>query len=141
MSAIIKPRLAHVGEAAAVHAALWAARDDIPITATDFNSERYLEWVRNECRQKFFWVIEMDSTIAGVMLLHGDDIFYLVTTKPYQRRGVATALLAYAKKRHRFLTAKTKPDNHRTIKLLEREGFQFDSEDDWRHFAWRCPNA
>jgi Zn-dependent M28 family amino/carboxypeptidase len=32
-------------ESAAVHAVLSAARDDIPITATDFNSDRYLEWV------------------------------------------------------------------------------------------------
>ena len=119
-SSIVKrrPRLAHVREAAAVHAVLWAARDDIPITATDFNSERYLEWVRNKCCQKLFWVIEIDSSIAGVMLLDGDDIFYLVTTRPYQRRGVATALLAYAKSMHRSLTAKTKPDNSRTIKLL-----------------------
>jgi RimJ/RimL family protein N-acetyltransferase len=128
MSAIIKPRLAHVGEAAAVHAVLWATRDDIPITATDFNSEHWSGYVTSAIKN-FFWVIEIDSTIAGVMLLQ------------YQRRGVATALLACATKRHRSLTAKTKPDNNRTIKLLEREGFQFDSEDDWRHFAWRPPSA
>jgi GNAT superfamily N-acetyltransferase len=97
------PRFARVLEAAAVHAVLSAARDDIPITATDFNLDRYLEWARNECRQKSFLVIEIDRTIAGVMLLHDNDIFYLVTAKPYQRRGVATALLAYAKKRHRPL--------------------------------------
>ena len=135
------PRFAHVREAAAVHAVLWAARDDIPITATGFNSERYLEWVRNECRQKLFWVIEIDRTIAGVMLLHDNDIFYLVTAKPYRRRGVATALLSFAKNRHRFLTAKTKPDNNRMIYLLQREGFQFESEDAWRHFMWSRPST
>src|SRR5260370_14264010 len=64
MTAIIKPRLAHVGEAAAVHSAPWAARDDIPITATDFNSGRYFGGGRNQRRPKFFWVNQIDQTIS-----------------------------------------------------------------------------
>jgi hypothetical protein len=58
----------------------------------------------------------------GAAPMKGRPGGFWVTTKPYQRRGVAAALLAYSKKSHRSLTAKTKPDNNRTIKLLEREG-------------------
>jgi GNAT superfamily N-acetyltransferase len=126
-SSIVKhlPRFARVREAVAVHAVLWAARDAIPITATDFDSEHSLEWVRGLCHRELFWVVEIDSTIAGVMLLDFNDvmergridIFYLATAEPYQRRRVATALLAYAKNRHSSLTAKTKPDNVRTMPI------------------------
>jgi GNAT superfamily N-acetyltransferase len=135
-------RCARVSDAAAVHAILKAARRDIPITAADFDSERYLDWARGECRQRRFWVAEIKDQIAGVMLLRADEVFYLVTAEEYQRSGVATALLAYAKKTHQLLTTKTKPCNHRTLALLEREGFRFVDEDsDWKHFEWRRGDA
>jgi GNAT superfamily N-acetyltransferase len=77
--------------------------------------------------------LPIKGRLAGVMLLLADEVFYLVTAEEYQRRGVATALLAYAKKTHQLLTTKKKPSNRRTLALLEREGFRFVDEDsDWR---------
>ena len=135
-------RCARVSDAAAVHAILKAARRDIPLTAVDFDSERYLDWAREECRQGRFWVADIKGKLAGVMLLLADEVFYLVTAEEYQRRGIATALLAYAKKTHQLLTTKTKPSNHRTLALLEREGFRFvDEDNDWQHFEWRRGTA
>jgi GNAT superfamily N-acetyltransferase len=131
-------RFARVCEAAAIHALLWTARNDIPLRDTFILADR-IEWVRNECRRKRFWVIEIDGEIAGAMRLDANEIFYLVTADAYRRRGVAAMLIAYAKKRYRSLTAKTQAANERTQTLLRREGFRFSSEDHmgWLHFEWQ----
>lgn len=130
-------RFARVREAAAIHALLWTAREDIPLRDTFILPDR-IEWVRNECRRRQFWVIEIDGEIAGLMRLDANGVFYLVTAEAYRRRGVATMLIAYAKKRYRSLTAKTQAANRRTIALLEREGFSYVWEDHtgWVHFEW-----
>jgi GNAT superfamily N-acetyltransferase len=128
----------NLDEAPAIHALLWTAREDIPLRDT-FNSRDNAEWVRSECRYKRFWVIEIDGEIAGVMRLAGNEFFYLVTADAYRRQGVATALIAYAKKRYPALTAKTQATNQRTLALLEREGFLFMWPDvkGWQHYEWR----
>ncbi|HEY8094900.1 MAG TPA: GNAT family N-acetyltransferase [Methylobacter sp.] len=131
-------RFARVREAAAIHALLWTARDDIPLRDTFILPDR-IEWVRKECRRRQFWVIEIDGEIAGVMRLDANEVFYLVTADAYRRRGVAAMLITYAKKRRPTLTAKTKATNRRTAALLDKEGFCFRWEDTdrWLHFEWR----
>jgi GNAT superfamily N-acetyltransferase len=88
-----------------------------------------IKWVRSKCSRRRFWVIELDGEIAGVMRLDGNEIFYLVMADAHRRRGVATRLIAYAKKRYRSLTAKTQSTNERTQALLRREGFRFTWKD------------
>jgi GNAT superfamily N-acetyltransferase len=95
--------------------------------------------VRDECRHRRFLVVEIDGEIAGVMRLDRNEIFYLVTADAYRRKGLATALIAYAKKRYSTLTAKTQATNRRTTALLGREGFRFlwEDSDHWLHFEWQ----
>jgi GNAT superfamily N-acetyltransferase len=132
-------RFAYLTEAAAVHTALWEARADIPLR-DNFNSPNHIEWVREQCRQRRFLLVEIDAKIAAVMLLTAEkEIFYLVTVKAYQRQGVATALIGYAKRQNKSLAARTKPENCRANTLLAKEGFNFVSEDSgWRRFTWRA---
>ena len=91
-------RRAKVSDAAAVHAVLLAARDEIPLTP-NFADDVYKKWVRDECRRRNGWVFELDGVIAGVTIMAVDEIFYLVTVPGYRKRGVAQALVEDAKVR------------------------------------------
>ncbi|HXL70005.1 MAG TPA: GNAT family N-acetyltransferase [Rhizomicrobium sp.] len=54
------------------------------------------KWVRDECRKKAVWLAEIKGQLAGVMVMDVAEIFYLVTTPGYRRRGVARALIRHA---------------------------------------------
>ena len=84
-------RRARVKDAPGVHAALLAARDDIPLT-TNFADEAHQAWVREECRRQHVWLDECDGSVAGVMVMRVTEIFYLVTASEFRCRGVASEL-------------------------------------------------
>lgn len=134
------PRLAGVADAEAVHQLLWSAKDDIPLKET-FNSPAYVEWVRNHCRARYFVVVAVRGTVAGVVLLKTKGLFYLAVGAPYRRLGIARGLIDYAKSRNDELSAKTRQQNARMIALLEREGFRcttlLDSDPGWLQYRWR----
>src|SRR5260370_11884094 len=63
MTAIIKPRLAHVGEAAAASAPLSAAADDIPNTPPSFNFWASFALGRSHAPPKSLLVMRADATV------------------------------------------------------------------------------
>ena len=104
-----------VKDAPVVHSVLLAARDDIPLTAK-FADQAYQDWVRRECRRQRVWLDERDGNVAGVMVLHVREIFYLVTASEFRSRGVASGLvdhaISYVQRRHRDgVTARAREEN------------------------------
>jgi ribosomal protein S18 acetylase RimI-like enzyme len=120
-------RRALVADALNVHATLLAAKDDIPLRCP-FDSDKYRQWVRNQCRKKAVWVAEIGGRLAGVVVVDGAKIFYLVTVMAYRRCGVGRALVRYAvdiiKRHHAGVTVRVWEKNLPSIKLLTREGFR-----------------
>ena len=136
-------RRAKVSDAAAVHAVLLAARDEIPLTP-NFADDAYKKWVRDECRRRNGWVFELDGVIAGVTIMDVDEIFYLVTAPGYRKRGVAQALVEDAKvrvwKKYRVPTrGRARQANRPVVQLLEKLGFVEDHDrvvvkPGWMHY-------
>jgi ribosomal protein S18 acetylase RimI-like enzyme len=130
---------ARVSDAQEVHSILWSARNEIPLNA-NFNSPEHIEWTRDACKNRYFYVCKMDGNIAGIMKFFGNEIFYLVVAETYRRRGVARSLIAYAKYRYSTLWAKTKENNAKTITLLTSEGFKLNyirtTQPGWIAYSW-----
>jgi GNAT superfamily N-acetyltransferase len=90
-------RLARKADAPAIHALLWAAKDDIPLTEK-FKDDWYLRWVEDHCKRRAVWIVRNNDEIAGAMVMEENQIFYLVVSKKHRRKGIGTALIARAKK-------------------------------------------
>jgi hypothetical protein len=61
MRPIIRPiRRAKVEDADTAHAVLLTGRDDIPL-ATNFADDVHKKWVRDQCRQRNVWLMELDG--------------------------------------------------------------------------------
>ena len=128
----IKIRRALVRDAAQVHAVMLAAKDDIPLRCP-FEREEYKTTVRHYCRSGAAWVAEIGGKLAGVVVLDGTELFYLVTEAAFRRKGVGRALVRRAekitKRRHGSgMTAEVWENNQPIAKLLLNEGFRLDPD-------------
>lgn len=137
-------RRAKVQDAEAVHAVLLTARDDIPLSP-NFADDKYKKWVRDECRRRSAWILERDGTVAGVMVMAVDEIFYLVTLPAHRKTGVAQALVEDAKarvsKRYRVpARARVRLGNLPVVRLLEKLDFVVDYDMVTRP-GWVCYRA
>lgn len=120
-------RRATVKDAEAVHALLWAAKDEIPLR-DHFNNDNYRAWVRDQCRDRNVWVMEHEGQLAGALIIWVDQIRYLVTDAAHRRARVAHALIEHAKKyaRKKYRSgvwAQVRPDNQPVVRLLEKMNF------------------
>lgn len=141
-------RLAHKADAPAIHALLWAAKGDIPLTEK-FKADEYVTWVERQCKRRAVWVVQNNNEIAGAMVMRANEIFYLVVSKAHRREGIGKALIAKAKKlctdkRWDTLTARARRTNTPILQLLSVEGFRLDwilqaNAPDWDVYTWvRC---
>lgn len=120
-------RRAKVEDAKIAHKLLLLGRDDIPLTA-NFEREAYVGWVRDQCRKRNVWMLEHTGVPAGIMVMHLDEIFYLVTAPSHRKAGVAQSLVEDAKVRvwKKFrspVCARVKIENTPVVRLLEKLGF------------------
>jgi hypothetical protein len=60
-------RLVRKAVATAVHALLWAAKDEIPLT----RGFPDCAWVEAYCKRRAVWVVQNNDEIAGAMILPG----------------------------------------------------------------------
>jgi GNAT superfamily N-acetyltransferase len=137
-------RRAMVKDAAAVHAVLLTARDDIPL-ASNFADDAHKTWVRHECRHRRVWIFERDADVAGVMVMAVDEIFYLATAPVHRKAGVAQALVKDAKarvwKKYREpAQGRVRLENLPVVRLLEKLGFVVD-HDMLTQAGWVCYRA
>jgi GNAT superfamily N-acetyltransferase len=126
MASSIEIRRALVADALAVHGVLLAAKDEIPLT--NFDTDKYRQWVRDRCRKKEVWIANMGGALAGVMVLAVNEIYYLATLHAFRKRGVGRALVHHAIERveHRYrggVKAKVKDGNAVMLAFLKNEGF------------------
>lgn len=139
MTASLNTRRARVTDAFAVQAVLRAVRDEIPIAA-DVDAGWFFQNIQSECRRRYYWIIDSDKDVAGVMKLVGCEVFYLAVAPTHRRKGVARALIGNAKKRCGALFCKTRDDNLATIALLESESFRRDTiliaAHGWSAYSW-----
>jgi hypothetical protein len=103
-------RFARVSEAEVVFNLLCTGREAIPLT-DNVAGPAYVEWIRGLCRQRKVRVIEEDEELAAMMVLIGSEIKYLVTSPKFFRRGFASSLLSYAKRRWSELRAEVNGGN------------------------------
>jgi ribosomal protein S18 acetylase RimI-like enzyme len=134
-------RRAIVKDAAAVHALLWSARNEIPLT-DQFNNEEYRTWVRDECKRQNVWIMEKSGQVAGVMVMKVDEIFYLVTDPVRRRSRVGECLILHAmacvqRKYGSPVFAKVRPDNFPIVELLTKLQFVLDP-DRVTQAGWTC---
>ncbi|MGO9419377.1 GNAT family N-acetyltransferase [Roseiarcus sp.] len=125
-------RRAKVKDAETVHAVLLAAREEIPLTR-NFADDAYKNWVRDKCRDRRVWIFESDGEAAGVMVMSGSEIFYLVTSPTHRKCGVAQALVEDAQarvwKRNRTTArGRVRPENLSVVRLLEKLDFAVDHD-------------
>ncbi len=136
-----------MADAPEIHALLLSGRETIPLVP-EFAEPRYVEWVRGECRAKRFIVVRQGSAIAGAMCLKVNDVFYIAVGAEHRRRGIARALLNFAKDRCRrrrweTLTGKVHESNAPSRAMLESEGFEPDpvalvQSHAWSAFLWKA---
>ena len=125
-------RRAKVKDAKAVHAVLWAAHEEIPLSP-DFVDDAYKKWVRDECRDRRIWIFECDGETAGVTVMSVCEIFYLVTSPGHRKRGIARALVEDAKarvwKKYRATAlGRVRLENLPVVRLLEKLDFVVDHD-------------
>lgn len=147
MTTSLHPSIATVADAPEIHALLLSCRESIPLVP-EFAEPRYVEWVRGECRAKRFIVVRQGSAIAGAMRLVVNDVFYIAVGAEHRRRGIARALLNFAKdrcrrRRWRTLAAKVHVSNAPSRAMLESEGFEPDpaalvQSRAWNAFVWKA---
>jgi GNAT superfamily N-acetyltransferase len=131
-------RRARTADAAAIHALLWSAKDDIPLT-DNFHTDPYRKWVEDRCAEEVVWVVLQKATVTGTMVMQGNEIFYLVVSSAHRRKGVARILLSKAKAlyKNHGLRARIVPTNIPVAKLFAAEGFRCDGLDDkWLRYTW-----
>jgi ribosomal protein S18 acetylase RimI-like enzyme len=138
-------RLARKADAPVIHALIWAAKEDIPLTGGYPNCE----WIEDHCKQRDVWVLEEQCEIAGAMIMDLPEICYLVVQVKHRRKGIGKMLISEAKrlhvtKRRNKLTAKTRRENTPIVRLLASEGFHKDWEiqannPDWDVYSWKKP--
>jgi GNAT superfamily N-acetyltransferase len=138
-------RRALKADAAVVHALLWTAKAEIPLTG-GFPS---CEWVEYYCKQRAVWVVQRGGEIAGVMVMQVNEIRYVVVSNNHRRKGIGRELIARAKKlciNHRWdtLTARARRTNTPILQLLSAEGFQLDpilqgNAPGWDVYSWVRP--
>jgi GNAT superfamily N-acetyltransferase len=137
IAAMTELRLARKADAAAIHALLSAAKDEIPLT--------YVKWVEDRCKRRAVWVIQENDEIAGAIIMRASEIYYLVVYGRHRRKGIGRALIAKAKefctdKRWDTLTARVRRTNAPILQLLFAEGFRLDpilqAAPDWDVYTW-----
>jgi len=138
-SPTIRLECARVADAPEVFALLWECRHEIPLADT-FDSPEHVEWVRDHCRRKRFFVVRYEGAIVGAMLLKPTELFYIAVREGFRQRGIGRRFVRYAEKRWGTLTAKAHQGNHRSIALLKSEGFRPDPvralRSEWEAFIW-----
>ena len=135
-------RIARIRDAKAISDLLATAAEQIPyarqLQDADFATTQLPEIAR-QCRLRMWFVVDGESSVAGALLLLGDEMRYLVVDERSRRRGVAGVLVSYAKYRYDTSWAKTKKSNLAMIALLTKRGYQPDhcrSSEGWRAFQW-----
>ena len=131
MDQAITIRQGRVADAPSVHAALVAAKADIPLTVP-FDDDDARNWVRKKCRNRRVWIAEVGGDLAGVMItgrgIGLPQISYLVTVEGHRRIGVGGALVrhavsTFARCYRCGVTVEVHPENSCIIALLTGEGF------------------
>jgi N-acetylglutamate synthase-like GNAT family acetyltransferase len=132
-------RYARVADVRRVIALLRSVRGDMVIQE-HFRSAAYVKRVRDDCRKRRYWIVEVNGDVAGVMMLRAPEIFYIAVGLKYRRLGVARSLVVYSKKHRRSLSAMSRADNMAVFKLLGSEGFRrdpfFAGEERWVAYTW-----
>jgi ribosomal protein S18 acetylase RimI-like enzyme len=140
-------RRAKVADAAAVHALLLSAKDEIPLPDS-FDDDAHKAWVRDRCRDNRVRMLEHEGQIAGAAVLEGDEIAFLVTAPEHRHKGFAEALVedatARVRRRHRkAVHLRVRLDNAPMIGLLEKLRFVPDEDQPLRPgwTSYRAPSA
>ena len=122
----------------------WEGKDAIPLK-TEATLEQQIGFWEEWTTYRHAWKLLGDGAIQALMLVHGDEIEYIVVRESYRGKRAATRLLSYAKRRvrrrgGRCLIAKTKGSNAPMRAALVRAGFVFKSSDadDWSHYEWNA---
>jgi GNAT superfamily N-acetyltransferase len=131
-------------DAAALQQIWWEAKDEIPLTRTDALDQRISEWKSFATDRTVFKLVD-GGDIRALMLILGDEIRYIVVKKDYRRRGAATLLLSYAKRRVQGrekprLFVETKESNMGMRAILEVAGFRRITQyaNDWLLYEWHA---
>ncbi|HVB98811.1 MAG TPA: hypothetical protein VNJ12_05690 [Candidatus Dormibacteraeota bacterium] len=135
-------RVARMRDAKAILDLLATAAEQIPyarqLQDADFATKE-LPQVAWQCKSRMWFVLDGESSVAGALLLLGNEMRYLVVDEKSRRRGVAGGLVFSAKYRYDTSWAKTKEGNLAMIALLRKKGYQPDhcrSSEGWRAFQW-----
>lgn len=120
-------RYARVRDAAAVHAVLLTAKDDIPLAA-NFADQAHQNWVRDECKNRRVWIDERAGEVSGVLVMRVAEMFYLVTAPSFRNRVVGDGLIDHAIEmvKHRYscgVTARVREENRQIVSLLRKKRF------------------